>query len=203
MEVNSATYNPVQGGTTGTKNSSIVSKDDFLKILVTQLKYQNPLEPQKPEQFLTQLSQLTQVEQLQNMTGALESMKKSLEQSNVSQWISSVGKKMNVESSILSKGDEVYLKPSADFDEIVLTKTNLTTGSTEIITLKKGDPLVYKQEGDESVAITVTATKSNKSVGCTTNVYRVISGVNLEQGVPLLVAGNGDTYTLDKIKEIQ
>ncbi|HOV91244.1 MAG TPA: flagellar hook capping FlgD N-terminal domain-containing protein [Syntrophorhabdaceae bacterium] len=203
MAINGVTYNTVQGNTAVSKNATMVSKDDFLKILVTQLKYQNPLEPQKPEQFLTQLSQLTQVEQLQNMTNALESMKKSMEQSNISQWISTVGKKMKVDSSILSKGDEVYLKPNGDFDEIVITKTNLNTGSTETETLKKGDPLVYKHEGNESVAITVTATKSKKTVGCTANVYRVISGVNVEQGVPLLVAGNGDQYTVDKIKEIQ
>jgi len=203
MEVNSVAYNTVAGNAQGTKKSTTVSKDDFLKILVTQLKYQNPLEPQKPEEFLTQLSQLTQVEQLQNMASALETMKKSMEQSNISQWISTVGKKMNVTSSNLSRGDEVYIKPESDFDEVVLTKTNLSTGSKETVTFKKGDPLVYKHEGEDAVAISVAAIKSNKSIGCTTNVYRVIAGVNIEQGIPLLVAGNGDTYSTDKIKEIQ
>ena len=203
MEVNSVAYNTVAGNTQGTKRSTTVSKDDFLKILVTQLKYQNPLEPQKPEEFLTQLSQLTQVEQLQTMASALETMKKSMEQSNISQWISTVGKKMNVASSNLSRGDVVYIKPEADFDEVILTKTNLVTGSKEAVTFKKGDPLVYKHEGDDAVAISVTAIKSNKAIGCKTDVYRVIAGVNIEQGIPLLVAGNGDTYTTDKIKEIQ
>ncbi|MCX8111214.1 MAG: hypothetical protein N3D15_08210 [Syntrophorhabdaceae bacterium] len=203
MAINQVTYNTVQGNTSGTKSSNTVSKDDFLKILVTQLKYQNPLEPQKPEQFLTQLSQLTQVEQLQNMAGVLEAMKKSMEQSNISQWISTVGKKMNVASTNLSRGDEVYIKPEADFDEVILTKTNLTTGSKETVTFKKGDPLVYKHEDNDAVAISVAAIKSNKAIGCKTNIYRVIAGVNIEQGIPILVAGNGDTYTTDRIKEIQ
>ena len=81
--------------TTGSsKSNTMVSKDDFLKILVSQLKYQNPLEPMKPDQFLTQLSQLTQVEQLQNISDSLAGMKKASEIGNMAQWISTIGKKM-------------------------------------------------------------------------------------------------------------
>jgi len=184
-------------------NQKPVNKDDFLKILVTQLKYQNPLDPQKPEEFLTQLSQMTQVEQLQNITSSLENIKKFMKQSNISQWISAVNKKMLVDDYVMSKGDELYLKPNGDFDEIVLTKKSLTTGSTGTITIKKGEPLVYTHEGDDPVSISVFAKKDNKSVECRSLLYRVIAGVNIEQERPILVAVNGDTYSLEKVKEIK
>jgi flagellar basal-body rod modification protein FlgD len=49
-------------------------KDTFLKLLVAQLRYQNPMEPQDGSQFLAQTAQFTMVEKLT-----------SLEQQNKSQ----------------------------------------------------------------------------------------------------------------------
>ncbi|MCX7965496.1 MAG: hypothetical protein N2596_02575 [Syntrophorhabdaceae bacterium] len=199
MEVTPVTYNTVVKNS----NQKVVSKDDFLKILVTQLKYQNPLDPQKPEEFLTQLSQMTQVEQLQNITNSLENMKKSMEQTNISQWISAIGKKMHVEDTVMSKGDEVYLKPNGDFDEIILTKTNVNTGAIETVKFKKGEPLVYTHDSEENIKISVSAKKGNETVACKLVLYRVIAGVNIEQEKPVLIAVNGDLYNLEKIKEIK
>ena len=44
-----------------------LGKDDFLKIMVTQMKNQDPTNPFKAEQMATQLAQFTSIEQLQNI----------------------------------------------------------------------------------------------------------------------------------------
>jgi flagellar basal-body rod modification protein FlgD len=44
-----------------------VSKEDFLQLLVTQLKHQDPLSPISNEDFLAQLAQFSSLEQLQNI----------------------------------------------------------------------------------------------------------------------------------------
>lgn len=44
-----------------------LGKDTFLKLLVAQLKYQNPMAPQDGTQFLTQSAQFTMVEKLQEL----------------------------------------------------------------------------------------------------------------------------------------
>lgn len=51
-------------------NSSL-DKDAFLKILVTQLKYQDPLEPSKDNEFIGQMAQFSALEQSQNSNKAV------------------------------------------------------------------------------------------------------------------------------------
>lgn len=51
-----------------------MNKDDFLKLFIAQLQYQDPLAPQDPSAMLSQLSQLTQVEQAYNTSATLEKM---------------------------------------------------------------------------------------------------------------------------------
>ncbi len=46
------------------KKSDQVSKDQFLQLLVTQLKNQDPLDPMKSEEFAVNLAQFSQLEQL-------------------------------------------------------------------------------------------------------------------------------------------
>ena len=40
---------------------------DYMKLLVTQLQYQNPLEPMSNEEMSSQLAQFSQLQQLENM----------------------------------------------------------------------------------------------------------------------------------------
>jgi flagellar basal-body rod modification protein FlgD len=51
--------------------SSSLDKDAFLKILVTQLKYQDPLEPTKDNEFIGQMAQFSALEQSQNTNKAV------------------------------------------------------------------------------------------------------------------------------------
>lgn len=51
-----------------------LGKDDFLKLLVAQLKNQNPLNPMQNDQFIAQSAQFTQIEELQNIGKTLAGM---------------------------------------------------------------------------------------------------------------------------------
>lgn len=53
------------------QTSDIMGKDDFLKMLVTQLQNQDPLQPMEDKEFIAQMAQFSSLEQMQNMTTAM------------------------------------------------------------------------------------------------------------------------------------
>lgn len=61
-------------GQTESKSSNInVDTQTFLRLLVTQMKYQDPLEPQTNTEFVTQLAQMTTLSEMQSVRAALQS----------------------------------------------------------------------------------------------------------------------------------
>jgi flagellar basal-body rod modification protein FlgD len=66
-----------EGGALSQATSQQVGKDGFLKMLVTQLKNQNPTDPMKGRDFASQLAQFSSVEQLTNIGDQLEAQKGS------------------------------------------------------------------------------------------------------------------------------
>lgn len=71
--VGSTEYSAYPGKTSFEEKSSL-GKDDFLKILVTQLQNQDPLQPMQDREFIAQMTQFSTLEQLTNMNALLTSM---------------------------------------------------------------------------------------------------------------------------------
>ncbi len=57
-----------------TTASNELGKDAFLQLLVTQMKYQDPLDPMKNEDFVAQLAQFNSLEQMMNLNESFEKM---------------------------------------------------------------------------------------------------------------------------------
>ena len=54
-----------------TKGTSTMGKDQFLKILVAEMQYQDPLEPTTNTEWVSQMATFSQIEELQNMSDAM------------------------------------------------------------------------------------------------------------------------------------
>ncbi|WP_424765789.1 flagellar hook capping FlgD N-terminal domain-containing protein [Paenibacillus sp. sgz302251] len=60
------------------KNTDMLGKDQFLSILVTQLRNQDPMQPLQDKEFIAQMAQFTSVEQLMNMATELSLMRQNI-----------------------------------------------------------------------------------------------------------------------------
>ncbi|MBQ8946175.1 MAG: hypothetical protein IJ058_05095 [Lachnospiraceae bacterium] len=113
--VTSATQNSLSSQAAGSADS--VNKDDFLQLLVAQMKYQDPLEPTENTEWVSQYAQFTQVEELQNMAS---SMSLSRASSLVGQTVI-----MNVEDA---KGNTTEIQGNVDFVSYEGGKAYLSIG---------------------------------------------------------------------------
>ena len=63
--------------TTGTTPAKTPGKDDFLQLLVTQLRHQDPLNPMQDRDFITQLAQFNALEEMQKLNAGFTSFQAS------------------------------------------------------------------------------------------------------------------------------
>jgi len=105
----------------GLNPKSVLSKDDFLKLLITQLQYQDPTSPMDTEKILSQTSELASLETQQNTNKALETLAASFKQNKNFAAVASIGKYAKLDSAIkLTKNQDGSMKPvsfTLDFAE--------------------------------------------------------------------------------------
>ncbi len=92
---------------TGTRNSAL-GKDEFLNLLVTQMRYQDPLEPSSDTEFVAQMAQFSSLEQMQNLNSTFSTFQNY---SMVGKYVTARNGLDNIEGyvqSITQVGEDTY-----------------------------------------------------------------------------------------------
>lgn len=92
-----AAVSSIISGTTNTNQTSktVMGKDDFLKMLIAQIKNQDPLNPLDGTAFVAQLAQFSSLEQLQNMNTQMSALSSSFTSINNVQVANLIGNEVS------------------------------------------------------------------------------------------------------------
>jgi flagellar basal-body rod modification protein FlgD len=91
--------------TTATNPDAILGKDDFMKLLLTELQHQDPTSPMDSDKILSQTSQLAAIETQEKINKALENLSASFAQNKNFSAVSAIGKYARLENRIDLKQD--------------------------------------------------------------------------------------------------
>ncbi len=102
--------------------SGNLGKEEFLKILITQLQHQDPLSPVEDREFIAQLAQFSALEQMQNMSHDF----------NVMRGMNLVGRTVYAEIYDNATGQLVPVSGEVDSAIFVNGKLYLTVGDVDL-----------------------------------------------------------------------
>ena len=112
---------------TGANPNGQLDKDAFMKLLLTELQYQDPTSPMDTEKMLTQTSQLASVEMQENTNKAMKELVNQLKSNANAYAISALGKMVSTGSNAVTLTDE---KKDANF--ALYFKSDLANGKLEV-----------------------------------------------------------------------
>jgi len=94
MQVNALAGNAFTALEAPDATNSTLDRDAFFKVLVAQLRYQDPMSPMDNTAFVTQLAQMSSLEQMQNLSQSLNHL---FQMQVVNQTLTLLGREATVE----------------------------------------------------------------------------------------------------------
>jgi flagellar basal-body rod modification protein FlgD len=201
---------------------SIVGKEDFLKLLVTQLQYQDPLNPAESTEFTAQLAQFSSLEQLTNVNKNLEYLQLYQASINNAQAVDFIGKTITASGNTISVSEGVSENITFELPEDAASVTisiydasgalagTIETGDlsegTQSISWNGEDPEGNKvPDGDYTFELAAVDSEGNE-VEVSTFTFMTVTGVTFEDGTTYLLAGDrkiaiGDVIAVHESKE--
>lgn len=134
------------------QNTKAMGRDEFLKMLVAQLKNQDPLNPMDGKDMAAQLAQFSTVEQLIQMNKTLEG-----QQSRDGEIIDAISK---LEETQTSRADELAQLIEGQMAMGTVGKVGVTLGNTSFVD-REGNGTIVVDTGTRSGAGRLTITNAN------------------------------------------
>ena len=132
-----AAYKASQATTAKTDPGGELDKNAFLKLLVTQLENQDPLDPQDNSEFVAEMAQFSSLEQMTNMNeslGKINTLVSNMDTSVlVGQLSSMIGKGLDWEEPVQTTDENGETVITSEPLSGIITGVNVSDGVTKVV----------------------------------------------------------------------
>lgn len=183
----------------------VLGKDDFLRLLVAQLRYQDPTDPMKNNEFISQTAQFSSLEQMQNMNDNVRSLIELQRLSNSTKSLELIGKKVSVKSTNfeLSPGESIEFSYSLpERADVTVSIVDSRQQVVKTFTFKGQGPGAHKvvwdgtdrignklEKGMYSFMVSAK-NEQGEDVVIESSISGTVDAVELEDGEPRIRIGN-------------
>lgn len=199
--------------------NNTLDKDAFLKLMLAQMKHQDPTNPQPSHEMAAQLAQFTSLEQLNNINSSLGDLKNAQQPQLNYQALNFIGKKVSGDSSKLLRiendtkhdfnfnlsGDSAKVSVKVLDSDGVAVRTiehrNLSKGPNTITWNGMNDDGSAARAGEYRFLVEATSSNGGK-VFAKTDFDGKITGLNYTPQGPVLLVGN-QTIKMSDVKRIE
>jgi flagellar basal-body rod modification protein FlgD len=185
---------------------AVLGKEDFLKLLVEQLKNQDPLSPMESTEFTAQLAQFSSLEQLTTMNKNLEYLQLYQSSINNAQAVNFIGKMVTTSGNSISVNDGIPNKIQFDLDRGASEVSVYVYDSEDnlVATIERGELGSGRQSiiwdgvdsdgnsvPDGTYTFEVSATDTaGEAINASPLMTAEITGVTFKEGTAYLLAGD-------------
>ena len=208
-QIAAAQNNTATGGTSIANNF-----DQFLTLLTTQLRNQNPLDPLDTNQFTQQLVQFAGVEQQLKQNETLTALLGVSKATTGASAIGFVGQKVTADGAATqlkddkaewklnaSKGGTATITIKDSKGSVVQTMTRTLTAGDQTFSWDGSTSLGTKApDGEYSISIDAKNV-AGESITAKTQISGVVDGVDFTSSIPMLKIG-GISIPIDKVKSV-
>ncbi len=193
------------------QGNTVMGKDDFLKLLVTQMKYQDPLNPMDNTEYAAQLAQFSSLEQLQNLNDSSQNQEILSQSMNNSFLTSLLGKGVKAYGNSVAltdgKASISYELPSTGDVTIKIYDENGNLVNTYQHDSKQGGTNTFDWNGfnssenlqtDGNYQFSISATNDTGDISVQTYTSGIVSGISYNEGIAYLKV-NGTHISLGDI----
>lgn len=202
-------------GLTSSSNQALsdanATQDRFLKLLVSQLQNQDPMNPMDNAQMTSQMAQINTVTGINQLNETMKSMSSQFNAMQILQGSSMVGHYVSVDGNTMTNYDGVAkgaftLSGSADS----VTIDVMTPGGQLLDKLELGQQaagrLTFSWDASEyngqALTFSVSAKQGTQSVSATPEVLDTIAAISNENGLMNIQLRNGNSIPYSAVKAI-
>ena len=177
-----------------------LGKDAFMQLLVTQLRYQDPLNPMDNQAFMAQMAQFSSLEQMMNMSASVE---QSTAHGLIGKIVEATYKDpaSNQMEQIVGKVDGVSIKNGRNYLLVNGSEIELKDVTSVIDPSLIGDTDV--NSGFEMIGRTVQATIMDKESGKEFVYEGEVQRIVMKNGNPNVVIGLGDSPVIIPVDDVK